>query len=303
MNILKVEHLCKKIGKKVILKDISFSLDEKDIMAFIGPNGAGKTTTIKCILGLQKISSGNVFINGYDIKKDFVKAIKNVGAIIEEPDLYMYLSGYDNLKLIARMYKHVDTSDIYRVVELVGLESRIHDKVSKYSLGMRQRLGIAASLLHTPNLLILDEPTNGLDPEGIKDLRVMLKRLAKSGVAILISSHNLSELESFCTRVCIISDGKILEETSINKIKEMDENKYIIKVNDSKKCKMLLKEFDKIIDKNHIEVVSDENDIALFIKELVVNDILVYEVKKCVLSLEEAFIKKSGGENNDKTNI
>ena len=303
MNILKVEHLCKKIGKKVILKDISFSLDEKDIMAFIGPNGAGKTTTIKCILGLQKISSGNVFINGYDIKKDFVKAIKNVGAIIEEPDLYMYLSGYDNLKLIARMYKHVDTSDIYRVVELVGLESRIHDKVSKYSLGMRQRLGIAASLLHTPNLLILDEPTNGLDPEGIKDLRVMLKRLAKSGVAILISSHNLSELESFCTRVCIISDGKILEETSINKIKEMDENKYIIKVNDSKKCNMLLKEFDKIIDKNHIEVVSDENDIALFIKELVVNDILVYEVKKCVLSLEEAFIKKSGGENNDKTNI
>ena len=205
MSILKVEKLCKKIRKKDILKDVSFEINEGDILAFIGPNGAGKTTTIKCVLGLQRISSGQVFINGYDINKDFVHAISKVGALVEEPDVYFYLSGLENLKMQARMYPHVVMDDILRVVELVGLEDRIHDKVSKYSLGMRQRLGIAIALLHSPNLLLLDEPTNGLDPEGIKDLRILLKRLAKSGVGILISSHNLSELETFCNRVLIIS--------------------------------------------------------------------------------------------------
>ena len=299
MNILKIEKISKKIGKKQILKNVSFELNSGDILAFIGPNGAGKTTTIKCILGLQKINSGKVIINGYDIKKDFVHAIKNVGCIVEEPDVYMYLSGIENLKIQARMYKNVLKEDINRVVELVGLEERIYDKVSKYSLGMRQRLGIAIALLNSPNLLILDEPTNGLDPEGIKDLRILLKRLAKSGVGILISSHNLSELESFCNRVCIIANGKIVEEANINEIKEMDENKYVIKVSDSFKCKDYLSKIDRIIDKKHIEIVKDENDIALFIKKIIMNDILVYEVVKQNMTLEEAFIKKAKGEKHD----
>ena len=256
--ILKVDKLCKKIGKKTILKDVSFEINEGDILAFIGPNGAGKTTTIKCILGLQRVTCGSITINGYDIKHDFKKAIERVGCIVESPDVYMYLTGLENLKIQARMYKNVVMDDILRVVELVGLESRIHDKVSKYSLGMRQRLGIAIALLHQPNLLVLDEPTNGLDPEGIKDLRVLLKRLAKSGVGILISSHNLSELESFCTRVCIISDGVILEESSIEEIKEMDEDKYTLKVSDTSLCKNYLNECDKILDKTNLEVIKDE---------------------------------------------
>ncbi len=301
MNILKVEKISKKIGKKQILKNISFELNSGDILAFIGPNGAGKTTTIKCILGLQKINSGNIFINGYDIKKDFNKAIAKTGCIVESPDVYLYLSGMDNLKIQARMYKNVIKDDINRVIELVGLEKRIYDKVSKYSLGMKQRLGIAISLLNSPSLLILDEPTNGLDPEGIKDLRILLKRLAKSGVAIMISSHNLSELESFCNKVCIISNGKIVEETSISEVKEMDENKYIMKVNDSTLCKGHLKTIDKIIDKKHIEVIKDENEIAIFIKELIESNILIYEVIKQRMTLEEAFIKKAKGENHDKT--
>lgn len=298
MSVLKVDKLCKKIGKKEILRDVSFEINKGDILAFIGPNGAGKTTTIKCILGLQKINSGSISINGYDIKHDFVHAIAGVGSIVEEPDVYMYLSGFENLKLQARMYKHVVIDDIYRVVDLVGLESRIHDKVSKYSLGMRQRLGIAMALLHSPNLLVLDEPTNGLDPEGIKDLRVLLKRLAKSGVAILISSHNLSELESFCNRVCIISDGKVIEEASIHELKELDENKYVLKVNDSSKCEDFLLEYDKIVDQNHIEVVRDEEEIAMLIKTLVNHDILIYEVTKLSMTLEEAFIKRSGGKHD-----
>lgn len=296
--ILKVDKLCKKIGKKTILKDVSFEINEGDILAFIGPNGAGKTTTIKCILGLQRITSGSITINGYDIKHDFKKAIERVGCIVESPDVYMYLTGLENLKIQTRMYKNVVMDDILRVVELVGLESRIHDKVSKYSLGMRQRLGIAIALLHQPNLLVLDEPTNGLDPEGIKDLRVLLKRLAKSGVGILISSHNLSELESFCTRVCIISDGVILEESSIEEIKEMDENKYTLKVSDTSLCKNYLNECDKILDKTNLEVIKDEEGISSFIKLLVKNNIDIYEVKKESMSLEEAFIKKSGGEKD-----
>lgn len=300
MSILKVEKLCKKIGKKEILKDVSFEINEGDILAFIGPNGAGKTTAIKCILGLQRISSGKVLICDFDIRKDFVDAMSLVGCLVEEPDVYMYLSGMENLKIQARMYKNVLMDDITRVVELVGLETRIHDKVNKYSLGMRQRLGIAIALLHSPKLLILDEPTNGLDPEGIKDLRVLLKRLAKSGVGILISSHNLSELESFCNRVCILSKGEIIEESSIEEIKSMDENKYILKVDDSKKCKKWLLENDKIIDEQYLEVIRDEDEISLFIRNLVMNDIRIFEVQKESMSLEEAFMKKSGGEKNDK---
>lgn len=299
MSILKVEKLCKKIRKKDILKDVSFEVNEGDILAFIGPNGAGKTTTIKCVLGLQRMSSGKVFINGYDINKDFVHAISKVGALVEEPDVYFYLSGLENLKMQARMYPHVVMDDILRVVELVGLEDRIHDKVSKYSLGMRQRLGIAIALLHSPNLLLLDEPTNGLDPEGIKDLRILLKRLAKSGVGILISSHNLSELETFCNRVLIISKGEILEESSIEEIKNLDENKYILKVDDSHACNPYLEENDQILDSHFIEVIRDEEEIAAFIRCLVMHNVSLYEVKKESMSLEEAFMKRSGGDVND----
>ena len=204
-KLLEVKNVNKYFGKKRVLKNVSFSVDEGEILGFIGPNGAGKTTTIKLILGLQSISDGKVFINGYDVTKDFSKAIEKVGAIVESPDMYMYLSGRKNLEMVARMYDNISKSRIDEVIKLVGLENRINDKVSKYSLGMRQRLGIAASLIHSPNLLILDEPTNGLDPEGIKELRVLLKNLAKKEkVGILISCHNLSELESFCTDVCII---------------------------------------------------------------------------------------------------
>ena len=299
MNILKVEKLCKKVGKKEILKNVSFQIDEGDILAFIGPNGAGKTTTIKCILGLQRLTKGSITINGYDIKKDFVKAITHVGCLVESPDVYMYLTGMENLKIQAQMYKNVVLDDILRVVELVGLEQVIHDKVSKYSLGMRERLGIAMALLNNPKLLVLDEPTNGLDPEGIKDLRVLLKRLAKTGVGILISSHNLSELENYCNRVCIISKGKILEEASILDLKQMDEARYVLKVEDSKKVKEYLTNLDKVLDKQHIEVFKDEEEVAEFIALLVKHDIKVYEVIKEELTLEEAFMKKSGGNKID----
>ena len=294
MSILQVKNISKKIGKKEILKDITFEINKGDILAFIGPNGSGKTTTIKCILGLQKINTGEVIINGYDIRKDYIKAIEKVGCIVESLDVYMYLSGLENLKIQAAYYKNIKEEEITRVVKLVGLENKIYEKVCHYSLGMRQRLGIAIALINYPNLLILDEPTNGLDPKGIKDLRELLLKLAKQGTGILISSHNLSDLESLCTRVCILSNGRVIENVSISEIKQVNKNKYIIKTNNSDLIKNMLSEEDKILDKNYIEVIKEEEELAQFIKELVLKKAKIYEVKKEVLSLEEAFIKKAG---------
>lgn len=296
-EILKCENLHKKIGKKEILKGISLELDEGDILGFIGPNGAGKTTTIKLILGLQSITYGKVFINDYDIERDFEKAIAKVGSIVENPDLYMYMSGYDNLKLIANLYKTVDKKRIDEVVNLVGLENRIHDKVSKYSLGMRQRLGVAQAILHKPTLLILDEPTNGLDPEGIKSMRELLVKLAKEEhMAILISSHNLAELESFCTKVCIIKNGEIIETSDIQDVKkEVSDGYFIFEVNDTKQAKLLLGDDSTIIDESKIRVSVKKENVPDLVKKLVLQDIKIYSAVEDILTLEDAFLKKTGG--------
>ena len=296
-TILKCENLHKSFRKKEILKGVSLEVDSGDILGFIGPNGAGKTTTIKLILGLQKIGSGNVLINGYDVQKDFEKAIAKVGAIIENPDLYMYLSGYDNLKLIANLYPNVDASRIKEVIKLIGLENRINDKVSKYSLGMRQRLGVAQAILHKPNLLILDEPTNGLDPEGIKDLRNLLIKLSKEeNMGILISSHNLAELESFCNKVCIIKNGVIVETSDLETVKkEASEGNYIIEVDNAKQARMVIGDMANAEDNNHIQIHADRESIPFIVKKLVLQDIKIYSIKEDVMSLEDAFFKKTGG--------
>lgn len=296
-TILKCENLHKSFRKKEILKGVSLKIQEGDILGFIGPNGAGKTTTIKLILGLQKISSGKVYINGHSIEKDFENAISKVGAIIENPDLYMYLTGYDNLKLISNLYKNVDNKRIDDVIKLVGLENRIHDKVSKYSLGMRQRLGVAQAILHKPNLLILDEPTNGLDPEGIKDLRKLLIKLAKEEhMGILISSHNLAELESFCNKVCIIKNGVVVETSDLDQVKkDASEGNYILEVDDAKKARMIIGDMSEAHDSTHLVVHSDRENIPFIIKKLVLQDIKIYSVREEVLSLEDAFLKKTGG--------
>lgn len=290
-KLLECINLCKSFGKKQILKNVSFSINEGDILAFIGPNGSGKTTTIKLILGLQKIDSGEVLINGLDITKNFEDAIRKVGAIVENPDSYMYLTGWQNLRLIADYYGNISDEDINELVKYVGLESRINDKVNKYSLGMRQRLGIARALLNKPNILILDEPTNGLDPEGIKDLRVLLKRLASDGMGILISSHNLAELESFCNKVCIIDNGTIIESSEVTTLKN-NENIVVFKVSDTSKID--IKDiFD--VNKTFFKVSASKEDIAKIIKKLVKDGIDIYEVKNEELTLEEAFLKKTKG--------
>lgn len=294
--ILKCESINKSIHRKKIIKDVSFEIKEGEILGFIGPNGAGKTTTIKLILGLQKLDSGTIEINGYNVKTNFEKAIEKVGTIVENPDLYMYMSGYDNLKLVANLYKGIDKKRIDEVVKLVGLENRIKDKVSKYSLGMRQRLGIAQAILHKPNLLILDEPTNGLDPEGIKHIRDLIKELAvKEKMSIMISSHNLSEIENVCNTVCIIQNGEVIEETAVEEIKKEALNgEYVLEVDDIEKTISVLENTEKI-NETKILIKTQKEQIPEIVNKLVKNKIKIYEIVQKEISLEEAFLRKTGG--------
>lgn len=291
MKVLEVKNINKFFGKKQILKDISFDIEEGEILGFVGPNGSGKTTTIKIILGLQKASSGEVYINEENIKENFENAIRKVGAIVESPDMYMYLSGLDNLKLVANYY-NISHDKIDRIVEFVGLKDRIKDTVSKYSLGMRQRLGIAQAILNKPNLLIVDEPTNGLDPNGIIEFRKMLKELAKKEkMSIFISSHNLAEIENICDKVLLINEGEIVSLDVLHE--KNDKDKYKLELNSTKKLEN--KENIEIIDENFINYYGEKEDIAKFIEFLVSKKIKIYSVVKDKESLEDIFIKKTGG--------
>lgn len=259
---------------------------------------------------MQSITSGTVKINGYDVEKDFTKAIKGVGTIVENPDLYMYMSGYDNLKMIANLYDGITKERLDEVIKLVGLENRIHDRVSKYSLGMRQRLGVAQAILHKPNLLVLDEPTNGLDPEGIKQVKDLLVMLAKKEkMAILISSHNLLELESFCTKVTIIKNGEVVETSTMEEAKKVDAiSVYHFTVDDADKMIEVMtgensanKEMnftaDKMekIDSGNVKISVDRSGVPAIVENLVHGGVKVYGVYSEEVSLEDAFLKKTGG--------
>lgn len=216
--VLSVRHLKKKIGRKWIIKDVTFDVYAGEIFGFLGPNGAGKTTTIRMLVDLIKPTKGVVEVCGYPVHQKPEKALRYVGSIVENPEMYNYLTGFENLEHFARMLPDVTEERIYEVTEIVGLGQRIHDKVSTYSLGMRQRLGIAQALLGSPKLLILDEPTNGLDPKGIKELRAFIKKLANEGLAVLVSSHLLSEIQILCDRVAIINKGEVL---TVGKVDEL----------------------------------------------------------------------------------
>ena len=296
MQILKCINLKKKVKEKIIVEKISFSIDKGDIVGFIGPNGAGKTTVIKLILGLVKLNEGQVFIKGFDIKKDFVKAIEKVGAIVENPDLYMYLSGYDNLKITANNYKNISKNRINEVVKIVGLENRIKDKVSTYSLGMRQRLGIAEAILNNPELLILDEPTNGLDIEGIIEIRNLVKKLSNEGIAILISSHNLTEIDNLCNRIIAIKNGRIVADDTIDNFTTISkEDIYILELNNiDGLTKVIHDDKFEILEGNKIKVKISKERISELIQKLIESNYKIYSVNEEKLTSEQAFIKKVG---------
>ncbi|MBS5940084.1 ABC transporter ATP-binding protein [Clostridium sp.] len=295
MKVLEVENLKKSLGKREIIKNISFSIEEGEIFGFLGPNGAGKTTTIRMLVGLIHPNEGSIKICGYDLKKDTEKALKEVGAVVENPELYKYLTGRENLMQIARIRK-IPKKSVEETIKLVGLENRIDDKVRKYSLGMKQRLGLAASLLSNPKLLILDEPTNGLDPSGILDFREVVKKAAKEkGMAVFISSHILSEVQHLCNRVAFINHGTIKSvENVVNDSMKTDTD--IICLNLTKEIDLnLLKniEYIKSVRKSEdgIEIILLSNTTPKLIKYLVDNNFEIEEIYKIRKGLEQRYME------------
>ncbi|MBR6779119.1 MAG: ABC transporter ATP-binding protein [Clostridia bacterium] len=301
--VLSVQNLTKAYGQKKVVNNVSFSIFSGQIFGFVGPNGAGKSTTIKMITGLIPITEGTVKICGYNISRNFKRAISNVGAVVEMPHLYPYLSGYKNLKIFAGFYGKSAERRIDKIVKLVGMENRIHDKVSTYSLGMKQRLGIAQALLNKPKLLILDEPTNGLDPNGIVEIRNILKVLAeKENMAIIISSHNLAQLEQTCDTIGVISNGRLIENKTMQQIETMVSTKQRVQLlcNYPNYAAMLVNKKYKLKSKvigNSIYLPLKETNIATVISYLTFKKVKIYGIKKIQKSLEEIYFDLL---NNDR---
>lgn len=301
MELLKIENLTKVIKNKKILDNISLTVNSGEIVGFLGPNGAGKTTTIKTVMGLFTITSGRITICGHDIVRDFENAMKNIGGIVENPDLYKRMTGRQNLEYFAALHGGVNKEHIDEVVSLVKMSQRIDDKVKNYSLGMRQRVGIAQALLHRPRLLVLDEPTNGLDPIGIKELRDLLKYLAhKAGVGVFISSHLLSEMELMCDRIYIIDNGVIIGEKTIDQVQEGTEDdifSYTFVTSDNEKVYEYFKSLDANCDRENggVSVVMRREQIPGLIRAVVEMGVDIYAVNQAHRTLEQDFISMTTG--------
>ena len=291
-KVLELKNVSKSFEKRKIIDNLNLEVEEGEIYGFLGPNGSGKTTTIKMILRLINSDSGEIKVNGYDTKKQFEKAMECIGARVENPDLYKYMSGIDNLRLHARI-RNIDEKRIKEVLELVELKGREKDKVGKYSLGMKQRLGLALTLLHKPKVLILDEPTNGLDPAGIKKLRDILKEIShKEGVAVFVSSHILSEMQLMCDRVAVLDNGKIVKVEKISDTNEEKEEVVEIKVRNIKKAVKILKEefnLDVKIENNKINITVRTEKLPEVIKKLAIADTEIQLVIPKEHTLEDIF--------------
>jgi ABC-2 type transport system ATP-binding protein len=302
LELLKIQGLKKTIKKKKILDGLTLSVNSGEIVGFLGPNGAGKTTTIKMIMGLFGITEGQITVCGHDIATDFEAAIQNVGGIVENPDLYKRLTGRQNLEYFASMYDGVDKNSIDGVVKLVKMSERINDRVKTYSLGMCQRIGIAQALLHNPRLLVLDEPTNGLDPIGIKELRDLLKYLAKhADVGVFISSHLLSEMELMCDRIYIIDNGVMIGEKAMSDLQEHPDDdiyQYTFMTGDNQLTYDYFKELESNCEMENgggVNLVMKRSQIPEIIKALVQKGIGIFAVNQKQRTLEQDFISMTTG--------
>ena len=309
-TMFSVEHLTKSLGGREILHDISFEAYAGEVFGLLGPNGAGKTTTIKIAVGMLMLDEGTIHIGGHDLRHEYEAAIASLGGIVENPEFYKYMSGWDNLLQYARIRRNKINEDrIREVVSLVGLGNRIHDKVGKYSLGMRQRLGVAQAILGDPKVLILDEPTNGLDPAGIKELRDIFKKLAHEfGCAMIVSSHLMSEMEMMCDRVgvivngclqCVSTTAELLSATAADKCD------FILRTSDAAAARAAL----DFLDETDRKLTEDGNLELVLPKEGA--DAMIARVNRAVISagielytvspkenkrLEDVFIQMTGSE-------
>ncbi|EAC4705370.1 ABC transporter ATP-binding protein [Listeria monocytogenes] len=296
---LQVTNLHKKIRKREIINGISFEVMPGEVFGFLGPNGAGKTTTIRMIVGLIKPTSGTILIGGKDIRKNFTEAMRGLGSIVENPEFYSFLTGQENLAYFARMDSSIKKERIQEVTELVGLEKRINDRVSTYSLGMRQRLGIAQALLSNPKLLILDEPTNGLDPSGIHEMRDFIRALARNeGISVLVSSHLLSEIELLCDRVAIMTDGTIIKTDQVAHLLS-SRAQLRWRVTPIEQAKAFLESVTEVEVDGEYLVTAMNEESAEWNEQLVAKGIKVHEIDKRKPSLEDLFLELTGGQSID----
>jgi ABC-2 type transport system ATP-binding protein len=314
-HVLSVRNLKKKLGNKMIIKGISFDIYGGEIFGFLGPNGSGKTTTIRMLVDLIRPTEGTVTVCGLDVHKEHYEALKLIGSIVENPEMYPYMTGWENLEHFARMVPGIGQERIQEVVDIVGMRNRIHDKVKKYSLGMRQRLGIAQALLGKPKLLIMDEPTNGLDPQGIKELRQFIRRLANEGMSLFISSHLLSEIQLMCDRVAIITHGEVIAVGRVDELLEQSTGKVFIQVDNREKAMQVLDSFNgiqlinaeeaevaeltKITDTAVLAVTMDMTQVSQLNLALVTAGVNVHALQIRKPSLEELFLNLTGGESID----
>ena len=297
--VLEVLGLKKRIGLKTIVEDISFDMHEGEIIGLLGPNGSGKTTIMRMLVGLTKTTKGEVYCFEKPLGLGKVKMLKEVGAMIETPEFYNYMSGWSNLKQMARVCgKKVSRARMKELVEFVGLSKVIRKKVKTYSLGMRQRLGLAQALLNDPKILILDEPVNGLDPQGVQDFRNKLKEIASTGVSILISSHLLDEIEKVSDRVIVIEKGRIIADDKLDRLVADETIKTLISTYDVEKAEVLIRELGiryELTKEGFIFENISREDKARVITYLVTNNVELDSVRELTTSLEDRFLQITGG--------
>jgi ABC-type multidrug transport system ATPase subunit len=296
-KIIEVSHLSKKFGSFQAVHDVSFSVYKGDVFGFLGPNGAGKSTSIRCLNSLIKPDSGTVKVFGESITTHRESILSRIGSIIEKPDFYKYLSAYRNLEIFSRISgKPSSKREIYKMLDFVGLGGREQDKFAGFSHGMKQRLGIAQTLLHNPDLIILDEPTTGLDPQGIIDIRNLILRLRnEQHKTVLLSSHNLAEIELICNRMVIINKGRSIVEGKVSEL--MNGENLILRLEASplpaaKNVLLAWKPsllWDNVGD-NSVQFPIEKSEIPALTKRLVENNIEIFSLE-AKRTLEDYFIK------------
>ncbi|HEX9148617.1 MAG TPA: ABC transporter ATP-binding protein [Thermoanaerobaculia bacterium] len=301
--VLSAEGLTKSFGRREVVSDVSFELRAGEVFGFLGPNGAGKTTTIRMLVGLARPDRGRVRIAGFDLQHDFAKAMARVGCIVESTDLYPYLTGRENLIHFARMLPDGAEKRIPELARLVFLEARLDDRVATYSLGMRQRLGLAQALLGEPDLLILDEPANGLDPAGIREIRELVRHLAHDrGMAVFVSSHLLSEVEQTCDRVAIIHRGRTLAMGPVRELLESrGAERLVFRASPSARAEEVLAPFgragaSRIEGEEAVSADVPRERVPEALAALAAAGVLVYAVERQSSTLEEIFLEVTGGE-------
>ncbi|PIH59568.1 ABC transporter ATP-binding protein [Paenibacillus sp. LK1] len=293
--VVRLQGVSKIISSRSLVSDLTLDISPGQVFGFLGPNGAGKTTTIRMMVGLMSISQGDIIIAGHSVKNEFEQAIAQVGAIVENPEMYKFLTGYQNLVHFARMSPGITKERIAETIERVGLTARIHDKVKTYSLGMRQRLGVAQAILHKPKLLVLDEPTNGLDPQGIRELRDYLRQLCQEeGITVFVSSHLLSEMELMCDTVAIIQNGKLIDVRNLKAEAGVDVlTEVAFEVNDASRAAERISE--ATVQGNAIVVRLSREQIPDLNARLVSEGFQVYGIRNVTHTLEDQFLQVTGG--------